>query len=88
MRYTRTHLLAIGSLVTRRGFCTLCLIDAALYFNFSLSFCSVLYLIVIARGQRFMAVNRPSPRAQLEDKVGLRHLNASSLANLMVSQCT
>ena len=31
-----------------------------------------LFVIVIARGQGFMAVNRPSPRAQPEDKVGLR----------------
>ena len=31
-----------------------------------------LYVIVIARGQGFMAVNQPSPRAQPEDKVCLR----------------
>ena len=30
------------------------------------------YVIVIARGQGFMAVNQPSPRAQPEDKVCLR----------------
>ena len=29
-------------------------------------------VIVIARGQGFMAVNEPSPRAKPEDKVGLR----------------
>ena len=31
-----------------------------------------LYVIVIARGQGFMAVNEPSPRAEPEDKVCLR----------------
>ena len=30
------------------------------------------YVIVIARGQGFMAVNEPSPRAEPEDKVCLR----------------
>ncbi len=30
------------------------------------------YVIVIARGQGFMAVNEPSPRAKPEDKVRLR----------------
>ena len=32
---------------------------------------SVIYVIVIARGQEFMGVNEPSPRAQPEDKVCL-----------------
>ena len=31
-----------------------------------------IYVIVIARGQGFMAVNQPSTRAQPEDKVCLR----------------
>ena len=31
-----------------------------------------IYVIVIARGQGFMAVNQPSPRAKPEDKVCLR----------------
>ena len=33
---------------------------------------AVFEVIVKAQGQGFMAVNRPSPRAQPEDKVGLR----------------
>ena len=31
-----------------------------------------MYVIVLARGQGFMVVNQPSPRAQPEDKVCLR----------------
>ena len=39
----------------------------------------LLYVIVIARGQGFMAVKEPSPRAQPEDKVRLRY--HKSMAN-------
>ena len=34
--------------------------------------CVSCHVIVIARGQGFMAVNEPSPRAEPEDKVCLR----------------
>ena len=40
------------------------------------------YVIVIARGQGFMAVNEPSPRAKPEDKVCLRcHIVSPRIRN-------